>query len=57
LALINWLPEKTPFGPPVERRLAPDQMTRMAATAGLRSEEAITGLLEMHSFLVFRKPR
>jgi predicted methyltransferase len=55
LAVIEWLPEDTGVGPPVEDRLAPEKIRALAEGAGFRFE-ATHGFLAKHSFLVFRRP-
>ncbi len=56
LAILEWLPKKTPFGPPLEHRLAPDRITQLAESAGLRLDRDVD-ILEMQSFLIYRKPQ
>jgi ubiquinone/menaquinone biosynthesis C-methylase UbiE len=56
LAVIEWLPGKTRFGPPDAVRLAPRRVRELAEGAGLVLE-AEHDLLPMHSFQVFARPR
>jgi len=55
LAIIEWLPKDTGMGPPLEHRLTPERITELAKSAGLRLEQSVS-FLEMHSFLIYRKP-
>lgn len=56
VAIINWIPSRTRFGPPGEHRISPVRVRVLAEGAGLALAEDVA-LLPMHSFLVFRKPR
>jgi ubiquinone/menaquinone biosynthesis C-methylase UbiE len=56
LALINWLPTRTRFGPPVEARISPGRVRELAQGAGLTLSEDLD-FLPMHSFLVFVRPK
>jgi SAM-dependent methyltransferase len=56
LAIIEWLPQRTRFGPPVEARISPRRVRELAEGAGLILSEDLH-LLPMHSFLVFTRPK
>jgi SAM-dependent methyltransferase len=56
LAAIDWAYRETPVGPPLDRRIPPEQLLRIGRRAGLRPV-ARHEFLPYQYFLVFARPR
>ena len=54
LVIVDWKPEETPKGPPLDHRLSPERIERTSASAGF-SHGGSLDALPYHYFLTFNK--
>jgi ubiquinone/menaquinone biosynthesis C-methylase UbiE len=54
--VVEWRPGEAPIGPPPATRVAPEEVRRLAAAAGLVDERSLDPG-ELHYAYLYRKPR